>query len=229
MGLRLGSLWAAGRAQRPCCTARGWHLELGCRAKPSCSQLSACGPGSGSGSGPEIPDPDCRIRTRLTGSGPGSRTEPGTPPSGVAHLATDAPRGDRLRPRLPLAPARHLGHPGPGIGKNEAWVADRTGHRSSQMMARYPRRARLATELGLGGFKPLNEVVQEIAEHASDTARDRIARAEGLVVAPGVRDVRFGGTSPEEEKASEDAGFQGVGHEGLEPSASGLRVRCSTN
>jgi hypothetical protein len=41
-------------------------------------------------------------------------------------------------------------------GRSEAWVADRTGHRSSQMIARYKRTARTAAELSLGDWAPLD-------------------------------------------------------------------------
>lgn len=37
-------------------------------------------------------------------------------------------------------------------GKSEAWVQDRTGHRSSTMINRYRRQARTVADLGLGGF-----------------------------------------------------------------------------
>ena len=44
-------------------------------------------------------------------------------------------------------------------GRTEAWVADRTGHRSSVMINRYRRAARTATEPGLGLLAPLNEAM----------------------------------------------------------------------
>jgi len=42
-------------------------------------------------------------------------------------------------------------------GKSEAWVQDRTGHRSSTMINRYRRVARTVAELGLGGFVRTDE------------------------------------------------------------------------
>jgi integrase len=48
-------------------------------------------------------------------------------------------------------------------GKSEAWVQDRTGHRSSLMVNRYRRVARTAAELRLGMLKPLHEALPEIA------------------------------------------------------------------
>jgi integrase len=41
-------------------------------------------------------------------------------------------------------------------GRTEAWVTDRTGHRSSQMVARYKRAARTAEEARLGDWTPLD-------------------------------------------------------------------------
>ena len=49
------------------------------------------------------------------------------------------------------------------LGKNEAWITDRTGHRSSQMIYRYKRQARAHAELNLGGFTPLHEAIPEVA------------------------------------------------------------------
>lgn len=46
-------------------------------------------------------------------------------------------------------------------GKTEAWVADRTGHKSSVMINRYRRQARQAAELDLGGLAPLVEALPE--------------------------------------------------------------------
>jgi integrase len=49
-------------------------------------------------------------------------------------------------------------------GRTEAWVTDRTGHKSSQMIYRYKRAARTAAELGLGWFAPLDEAIPELAQ-----------------------------------------------------------------
>lgn len=49
-------------------------------------------------------------------------------------------------------------------GRSEDWVRTRTGHRSSQMVARYRREAQTVRELGLGWLKPLHEAVPELAE-----------------------------------------------------------------
>ena len=46
-------------------------------------------------------------------------------------------------------------------GKTEAWVSDRTGHKSSTMIHRYKRAARSAAELNLGALVPLDEALPE--------------------------------------------------------------------
>ena len=48
-------------------------------------------------------------------------------------------------------------------GKTETWVADRTGHRSSQMINAYGRQARQWSELNLGGLTPLDGALGAIA------------------------------------------------------------------
>jgi hypothetical protein len=47
-------------------------------------------------------------------------------------------------------------------GKSEAWVQDRTGHKSSQMINRYRRAARTAAELDLGNLAPLCRAIPEL-------------------------------------------------------------------
>jgi integrase len=47
-------------------------------------------------------------------------------------------------------------------GQTEAWVTDRTGHRSSEMIYRYKRAARTAAELNLGWFAPLDQAIPEL-------------------------------------------------------------------
>jgi integrase len=49
------------------------------------------------------------------------------------------------------------------LGKTEAWVTDRTGHKSSQMIYTYKRSARMHVELNLGDLKPLHEAIPELA------------------------------------------------------------------
>ena len=48
-------------------------------------------------------------------------------------------------------------------GRSESWISDRTGHRSSIMIATYKRRARTVGELDLGDLAPLNEAIPELS------------------------------------------------------------------
>jgi integrase len=48
-------------------------------------------------------------------------------------------------------------------GKSEAWVSDRTGHRSSQMINNYKRTARSFMELEAGQLAPLDRALPELA------------------------------------------------------------------
>jgi hypothetical protein len=75
----------------------------------------------------------------------------------------------------------------------------RTGHETSAMLARYRRAARSVAELGLGELSPLDEALPEFCYPAR---LDELNRARNRA--------------------------RIVGQEGLEPSANGLRVRCST-
>lgn len=75
-------------------------------------------------------------------------------------------------------------------GKSEAWISDRTGHRSSEMINRYKRTARTAADLDAGSLAPLNEAIPELRHSAygpsgseGGTMEEResstITRAEG--------------------------------------------------
>ncbi len=46
---------------------------------------------------------------------------------------------------------------------------DRTGHKSSQMLNRYRRAARSVRELDRGDFKPMVEVIPELAAEKAET------------------------------------------------------------
>ncbi len=61
-------------------------------------------------------------------------------------------------------------------GKSEAFVMDRTGHRSSLMIARYRRQARTAAELDLGCLAPLNEALPEFVGAGKVQGRRRAPR-----------------------------------------------------
>ncbi|MFW6087882.1 MAG: tyrosine-type recombinase/integrase, partial [Myxococcota bacterium] len=57
-------------------------------------------------------------------------------------------------------------------GRSEAWVMDRTGHRTSQMLNRYRRAARSMAELDLGGLAPMVHAIPELAALARETGRE---------------------------------------------------------
>jgi hypothetical protein len=56
-------------------------------------------------------------------------------------------------------------------GRSEAWISDRTGHRSSAMIAKYKRTARTFGELELGGLVPLADALPELRALASPPAQ----------------------------------------------------------
>ncbi len=47
-------------------------------------------------------------------------------------------------------------------GRSEAWITDRTGHKSSVMVYRYKRAARTHAELNLGALAPLDQAIPEL-------------------------------------------------------------------
>lgn len=70
-------------------------------------------------------------------------------------------------------------------GRNESWISDRTGHRSSQMIARYKRTARTFSELNIGTLLPLDAAIPELSiGHGTATAaanyRERLASPAGF-------------------------------------------------
>jgi integrase len=99
------------------------------------------------------------------------------------------------------------------IGKTEAWVTQRTGHTSSQQLRNYQRDAATLRELSVGELTPLNEAIPELREALLS------GEVAGLETAPEGRVPLAGATARNDE----------VGHDRLELSANGLRVRCSTN
>lgn len=58
-------------------------------------------------------------------------------------------------------------------GRSEDWVRQRTGHRSSTMVARYRRDAATAREANLGWLKPLHEAIPELAVLGSSNPNER--------------------------------------------------------
>jgi integrase len=101
-------------------------------------------------------------------------------------------------------------------GRSETWVADRTGHKSSQMINRYRRAARSAGELGLGWLAPLSAAIPELATDGPLTLKCSGSAAE-LAQAP----LLF--VAPAADSVSDLAALAPAGHEGLEPAANGLR------
>jgi hypothetical protein len=57
-------------------------------------------------------------------------------------------------------------------GKTETWIADRTGHRSSDEINGYRRQARTAAELGLGELAPLDVAIPELNAPPPGTSGD---------------------------------------------------------
>lgn len=53
--------------------------------------------------------------------------------------------------------------------RTESWVADRTGHKSSAMINRYRRGARMAAELGLGELQRLDLAIPELRAPAGES------------------------------------------------------------
>jgi hypothetical protein len=77
---------------------------------------------------------------------------------------------DQAHPSLATGAAQHIdgermSHTlGLAAGRTEAWIADRTGHRSTAMINRYRRAARTAAELGLGEPMPLDAAIPELRD-----------------------------------------------------------------
>ncbi len=95
-------------------------------------------------------------------------------------------------------------------GKTEQWVTDRTGHKSSQMIALYARQARTWAELELGQLGPLDELLPEVKASARKRGRN---------------------TAPKPSKPPPDdwatIGPQVAPPAGVEPAANALGKRCS--
>jgi integrase len=64
-------------------------------------------------------------------------------------------------------------------GKTETWVADRTGHRSSQMINHYRRQAREWNELDLGPLSPLNEAIPELQNEPQMGQGGKVVKMRG--------------------------------------------------
>lgn len=66
----------------------------------------------------------------------------------------------------------HLAH-----GKSETWIADRTGHKSSQMINTYRRQARTWGELGVDALAPLDTGIPELVAAAVPHATTRAGKS----------------------------------------------------
>jgi hypothetical protein len=91
-------------------------------------------------------------------------------------------------------------------GRSEAWISDRTGHRSSQMINRYRRLARTFEELNSGELAALDEAIPELkAAKPSALLQAQVGHEVGQAVSA---------VSDGELAISE---ISAVGHSGLEP------------
>lgn len=79
-------------------------------------------------------------------------------------------------------------------GKTESWVADRTGHLSSQMINRYKRWARGHHEQNLGDWVPLCDAIPELAERPEATGEEATRNGHEHVAAGASN----GATKPEQ-------------------------------
>ncbi|HTB77902.1 MAG TPA: hypothetical protein VK762_31870 [Polyangiaceae bacterium] len=70
-------------------------------------------------------------------------------------------------------------------GETEQWVTDRTGHKSSQILALYTRQARTWSELALGLLSPLDALLPEF-EAPTETAKKKPSRPAADAVVPPV-------------------------------------------
>ena len=131
----------------------------------------------------------------------------------------------------PFLPRRAPGHaarvatPAAANGKTETWVADRTGHKASEMINRYRRRARTHDELGLGPVAPLVDAIPELAEiharHAAENATDVEAKPTLAHPRVGHRVGQSGTRGPQRQRRHPriTQRFRVVPKEGLEPSS----------
>ncbi len=89
-------------------------------------------------------------------------------------------------------------------GRSEAWVTDRTGHRSSTMVAHYKRQVRTAAELELGWFSPLDEAIPELVKLRESETEPRDPVSERAAVsreclAPPVSEAGEGDEPPDSQ------------------------------
>jgi integrase len=106
-------------------------------------------------------------------------------------------------------------------GKSEAWVTDRTGHKSSTMIYTYKRASRTAAELDLGWFEPLDEAIPELASGGRSGPRGR-ANEEQTRGARGRETSRRGSNSPRKRHiaSAQESSGQFENRRGCKPSKS---------
>jgi integrase len=92
-------------------------------------------------------------------------------------------------------------------GKTETWVADRTGHRSSEMINRYRRAARTWAELDLGPLAPLDECIPELSPTPQERPNGEPTRGDSGAVGSGNAD---GSTPPHAARSASRASKSGV-------------------
>ncbi len=103
-------------------------------------------------------------------------------------------------------------------GKTEAWVSDRTGHKSSVMINRYRRAARQWGEIGLGPLLPLDVAIPELRTPPADQAVEAPEPLAESALAAVPSEAFTPGIAPE---------F--VPRDGIEPPTRGFSIPCSTN
>ena len=119
-------------------------------------------------------------------------------------------------------------------GKTEAWVTDRTGHKSSQMVNKYRRVARLVAELGQGELLPLDVAIPELAPKAKPAPVPPAPKPAQVARVEIPQQVSRGRLLARKRarKVSRRVSRHPprvVGRAGLEPATYGLKVRSSTN
>jgi hypothetical protein len=120
-------------------------------------------------------------------------------------------------------------------GRSESWVADRTGHRSSQMLARYKRPARTAADVGLGDWTPLDVALGLAKRSTPPGAPKRGTPSRARRGAPSRVGQRVGQKSAPDTIRTYDLGFRkarvgfGDAREGPQESVDDGGLPCTTD
>ncbi len=114
-------------------------------------------------------------------------------------------------------------------GKSESWIGDRTGHRSSQMIARYKRQARTAAELQFGTAASMVDGIPELAAIVAKQRQAEGANTPRLPQRVAATDERP--SDPSNEKTAPIGAVLGSAKvarpAGFEPATSGLEIHRS--